>query len=86
MMRGVRSPERGGLIRGSFIPPLWGGLTSACTRPATRIISCRLNRAGGRVMRGVMRRYGEQAQGSEGSGWRKTYHGSCRFLRDLDAA
>jgi hypothetical protein len=30
-----------------------GGLTSACTRPATRVLSCSGNRAGGRVMRGV---------------------------------
>jgi hypothetical protein len=30
-----------------------GGLTSACTRPTTRVLSCTLDWAGGRVMRGV---------------------------------
>ncbi|MDQ3816577.1 MAG: hypothetical protein M3362_02660, partial [Acidobacteriota bacterium] len=37
------------------IPIASRGLTGACTRPATRIISCFAVGLGGRVMRGVMR-------------------------------
>jgi hypothetical protein len=39
VMRSVRSPERGGPIRGRFAPPRGGGLTVACTRPRTRRLS-----------------------------------------------
>jgi hypothetical protein len=38
-------------------PAPLGGLTSACTRPATRTLSCSVRVVGGRVMRGVRRRY-----------------------------
>jgi len=39
--------------RSRLVPLLWGGLTSACTRPAIRCLSCFSKGACGRVMRGV---------------------------------
>jgi hypothetical protein len=59
MMKGhdpPRSPVAEDVSRLVRVSP-WVGrrLTSACTRPATRTFSCTLDRAGGRVMRGVRR-------------------------------
>jgi hypothetical protein len=48
-------------------------ITSACTRPATRGMSCSVGDAGGRVMRGVrlLGRYQNSADGMRGGGgWR----------------
>jgi hypothetical protein len=42
--------------------------------------------AGRRVMRGVRRRYNGRALGFEERGWQMTYHASCGFQRELDAA
>ena len=44
------------------------------------------NLVGGRVMRGVRRRYNGRALGFEERGWQMTYHASCGFQRELDAA
>ncbi len=61
-------------------------LTSACTRPATRVISCSAQVVGGRVMRGVRRQDGERRRISYQYGLRVTYCASGGFLRGLDAA
>jgi hypothetical protein len=54
VMPGVRTDwMRRAANAGGCIPALLVGLTSACTRPATRVISCSARVAGGRVMRGV---------------------------------
>jgi hypothetical protein len=39
-----------------------------------------------RVMRSVRRRYNGRALGFEERGWQMTYHASCGFQRELDAA
>jgi len=39
-----------------FVPPLGGGLTTACTRPAKRQLSCASKGFSGRVMPGVRNR------------------------------
>ena len=48
----LEPPERIGMMRGMLRPILWGGLTSACTRPAISA-ALMLNQARGRVMRDV---------------------------------
>ena len=54
VMRGVIPPERGRAMAREASPRLSeASITSACTRPATRCLSCFANYAGGRVMRGV---------------------------------
>ena len=86
VMRGVRSPERSGLMARQAQAGAVGRSNSGMHPTADTLDVINHQLVGGRVMPGVRRRYDSRARGFEEPGGRETYRAASGWHRDLGAA